>query len=273
MRGGRPHGVGVPARDGWQTERDAAEARAPLAHGRFEHLLAARTRESRRVGGFDVAERHRQVHVARRTRGEQQVEGERGGGIAERVRHGRARRYDAAREIRGDLTVLERRGAEAVRGLERHDDAAVVDHDRSPVPRDRSDPPHAAELAEPLPRRIHLVGPDGGEEPRPPRGGVAALETVPDEEDRAAIDAAGEGGRRENEVVRTPHGRRNGQPAVLERRRDLGIGPRHEPAVEVYRRLEREGSAVDLEQALLVHDRARVAVGEADRRPVRLLAG
>ena len=41
----------------------------------------------------------------------------------------------------------------------------------------------------------------------------------------------------------------------------------------MHERLDRERAAVDLDHALLVHDRAGVAVRHADRRPVALLAG
>lgn len=63
-----------------------------------------------------------------------------------------------------------------------------------------------------------------------------------------------------------------GEEAVGELLADLGVGPREEASVDEEERLEREGAAIDLDHALLVLERAGLAVGDADRRPIGLLA-
>src|SRR5262249_32313523 len=158
------------------------------------------------------------------------------------------------------------------RRLEGDDRAAAVDHDGMSVPRDAGDLPRAAELAPRLPGRVHLERPDGGEEARASRYGSAVLDAVAEEEHVASRVARRERGRPEDEVARVPDRGRDRDPVVLQRLSDLRVGPRDEVAVDEHRGLDRERAAVDLDQTLLVHDRAGVAVGEADGRPVRLLA-
>src|SRR5581483_11211331 len=131
-------------------------------------------------------------HVAAVAGRDLEVERERARRVAEVVRDGDAARQVAAREVRRDLSLLERRRTEARRAAERQHDVGAVDAHRMPVPCELAHLPHATELAEGLPGRVHLERAHGGEETtaaRRARRAGGTRHAIPDEERGAVADA------------------------------------------------------------------------------------
>src|SRR5262245_3604248 len=120
-----------------------------------------------------------------------------------------------ANEVARDLTLLEGGRSETARPRERHDEARIVDAHGAAVPGEAFDLPHAAQLAERLPGRVHLERADRGEEPRRPRAGGSfpgprpltpglRLEPIAKVEDRVAATPPGEGSDAQMKIIRDP---------------------------------------------------------------------
>ena len=108
--------------------------------------------------------------------------------------------------------------------------------------------------------------PDGHEEPHA-RGHVACVpDAVPRSQDGLPRRPVDERRDVEREVPGLPRHGRDREVAPLERLRDRGVGPRHEPAVREEEGLEREGALPRLERAVLA-DEDLLGVRVDARRP------
>ncbi len=202
-----PEGVGEALPALRKPEVEAGKLVLPLPDGAREGVGTIEPRQRAKACRIERAERDREVDVARGRGRQVQVEAQRRRRTSERIRDPRARRDLALAKMLEQRLLLESRGAEGIGIGERHDGLRAIDPHRVVTLLDLGDAPHAAEIAEGLPGRIHLEGPQRGEQAHGALHRRGVLEPVPDEEHRPAVLAHGIGGRAQREAIGTPHAR------------------------------------------------------------------
>jgi hypothetical protein len=272
VRGGgsqRVHALGCGA----EADRHRAELLLPRARGVLERDRARGSTQRFAVAGVrrPLAERHRDLHRARGARRQLEIPAQGTRRVREFVVHLRASRQLAAREMAQRAALLERRGAESTRLVERDHHLAAVHIDCARAPREIRDRARAAHALERLPRRRDLERPNCREQAHAHRRRTGVLDAVADARARVRA-AARERSRREREVAPAPVRGRDRKPRLRERLRDVGVRPGHQLAVGEQERLEREAGAVGLDHPLLVHDSRGRATLDTDGCPVGLRA-
>src|SRR5262249_29595778 len=122
-----------------------------------------------------------------------------------------------------------------------------------------------------LPRRKYLERPHGEVQARVQALRARVLDAIAHVERRGARGAGREGGDAQAQPATPAADGRDGRGPVVELLRDLGVVPRDQLALEPEEGLDREG-AIDLDHALLVHERLLPVAVDADDGPVGLLA-